>query len=200
MEKETKKKYVSNVPNIKLSELKKMFPYVTEKELKRMMQENEWIKLDKFLAEVRKVNDGYKLRAERPDVKELHLSITWKRSRTWGHNPHLYWEAYLADGTWTSGRCTCSGCGYDKESTVVAEACNEVLSGMLWRKRNKKGETPYGIYRGKDWYFPRFEGGVGMSCYYSIIAFLGGKLKRTATGDDYDKYVATFAKAKRKAA
>ena len=46
---ETKKVYVSNRPNISMKELKKMFPYMTEEELERDMQNNEWIKLEKFL-------------------------------------------------------------------------------------------------------------------------------------------------------
>lgn len=197
---EAKKKYVSNRPNITMKQLKAMFPYMTEKELESDMANNEWIKLEKFLAQEAKINESYRIRAELPDVVRLDISIEWKRSYMWGNNPHARWEAQFADGTYKYGSETCGGCGYDKESTVVAAIYNKVLSGMLWRKRNKKGDTPYGIYRGKDWYFPHFEGGVGMSSYYSITAFLGGKLERIASGKTYDTYVATFPQKKRKAA
>jgi hypothetical protein len=188
----TKKVYVSNRPAISMSELKKRFPYISQKELDWEVSHNEWIKLDKFLAHVAKINDGHRLLAERPDVKRLTINIEWKASRTWGHNPHAYCHCLFADGTDKSGHSTCGGCGYDKESTVVAEIFNQVLSGTLWRKRNSKKATPYGIYRGKDWYFPRFEGGVGINCYYSITSFLGGKMKRTATGKSFDSYEITF--------
>ena len=40
--------------------------------------------------------------------------------------------------------------------------------------------------------FPYFEGGVGMSCYSSIAAFLGGKMEHVADTKTYDKYVFTF--------
>lgn len=188
----TKRVYVSNRPAISMSELKKRFPYMSQKELDWEVSHNEWIKLDNFLAHVAKINEGYRIRAERPDVKRLTINVEWKASRTWGRNPHAYWYCLFADGTDKSGHSTCGGCGYDKESTVVAEIFNQVLSGTLWRKRNSKKATPYGIYRGKDWYFPRFEGGVGINCYYSITSFLGGKMKCTASGKSFDSYEITF--------
>ena len=187
-----KKKYVSNRPAISMKELKKMFPFMTEEELEHDMANNEWIKLEKFLQQERKINEDYKVRAERPDVVRLEISVEWHKSRTWGNCPTARFHCQFADGTYKSGSESCSGCGYDKESTVVATIYNQVLSGMLWRKRNSKKKTPYGINRGKGWYFPSFEGGVGMSCYFSITEFLGGKLERTASGSTYDNYVASF--------
>ena len=197
---ETKKVYVSNRPNISMKELKKMFPYMTEEELESDMQNNEWIKLEKFLEQERKTNEQYRVRAERPDVKELHIDIEWKKSYMWGSNPHAYYRCYFADGSYESGHFTCKGCGYDKASTVVADVFNACLSGMLWRKRNSKKKTPYGIRRGNGWYFPNFAGGVGVSCYYSITEFLGGKLANTASGSNYDTYLITFPQKKQKSA
>ena len=194
------KVYVSNRPNISMKELKKMFPYMTEEELEHDMQNNEWIKLEKFLEQERKTNEGYRIRAERPDVKELHIDIEWKKSYMWGSNPHAYYRCYFADGSYKEGHFTCKGCGYDKASTVVADVFNACLSGMLWRKRNSKKQTPYGIRRGQGWYFPNFAGGVGVSSYYSITEFLGGKLEKTASGNNYDIYLVTFPQKKRKAA
>ena len=189
---ETKKVYVSNRPNISMKELAKMFPYMSKDELERDMQNNEWIKLEKFLEQERKTNEGYRARAERPDVKRLVINIEWKKSYMWGHNPHAYYRAYFADGSYDSGHFTCSGCNYDKASTVVAQVFNAVCSGMLWRKRNSKKETPYGIRRGKGWYFPNFAGGIGVSCYPSITEFLGGKWEHTNWTDSIDSYEVTF--------
>lgn len=197
---ETKKKYVSNRPNISMKELKKMFPYMSEKELERDMQNNEWVKLEKFLAQERKTNEDYRIRAERPDVKRLVINIEWKKSYMWGHNPHAYYRCYFADGSYDSGHFTCKGYGYDKASTVVASVFNACLSGMLWRKRNSKKSTPYGLRRGKDWYFPNFAGGVGVSCYPSITEFLGGKWEHTNWTDSSDSYEITFPTKKSKAA
>lgn len=41
-------------------------------------------------------------------------------------------------------------------------------------------------------FYPHFNGGVGMSCYYRIAEFLGGKLEQIANAKMYDKYVFTF--------
>lgn len=197
---ETKKVYVSNRPNISMKELKKMFPYMSEDELERNMQENEWIKLEKFLEQVRKKNESYRMRAEQPDVVTLRISVQWHRSRTWGNCPKAYWNCDFADGTYKSGIETCSGCGYDKESTVIAEIFEKCCSGMLWRKRNTKKEAPYGC-RVKGTWFPHFSGGVGTSCYVRITEFLGGKWEHTGWTNSSDTYLITFpVKKQRKSA
>lgn len=189
---ETKKNYVSNRPSISMKDLKKMFPYMSEDELEYDMQNNEWIKLEKFLEQESKQNEAYRIRAERTDVKRLIICIDWKRSRTWGYNPHLRYKCIYKDGTYESGTATCTGCNYDKASTVVAEAFNACLSGMLWRKRNKKQEAPYGICRGKGCWFPSFSGGIGVSCYPAITEWLGGKWEHTDHDDCYDRYEINF--------
>lgn len=191
---ETKKQYVSNRPAISMKELKRMFQYMTEDELERCMQENVWIKLDAFLKEVGKKNEAYRVRAERADVKRISISVEWRN-----HNPHASWSCHFQDGSYDSGSETCHGYGYDKESTVVAEIFNKCCSGMLWRMRKTKKEEPYGC-RVKGTWFPHFSGGVGMSCYYRIAEFMGGKLECTASGKTYDHYTVTFPVKKQKVA
>ena len=186
------KVYVSNRPNISMKELKKMFPFMTEEELEHDMQYNKWIKLEKFLEQERKTNEGYRARAERPDVKRLRIHVQWKKSATWGRNPHAHYSCHFQDGTYASGDETCGGCGYDKESTVIATIFNQCCSGMLWRKTHKRGglkNKPYGIYEG---YFPHFDGGIGTNCYVSITQWLGGQWERVDSGKDYDSYEITF--------
>lgn len=184
-----KKVYVSNRPNISMKELTKMFPYMSKDELERDMQNNEWIKLEKFLEQERKKNEGYQARAEQPDVVRLVMNTEWRRSRTWGNCPHINWTCEFADGTYMSGNETCGGCGYDKESTCMAEIFKQCLSGMLWRKRKTKKEKPYGIRMG---WFPSFSTGVGVSCYYRIAEWLGGKMEHTGWTDRSDSYIVTF--------
>ncbi len=91
----TKKQYVSNRPNISMKDRKKMFQYMTEEELERDMQNNEWIKLEKFLEQERKKNEGYRQKAEMPDVKRLRIHVRWKRSRTWGNCPHAHFSCHF---------------------------------------------------------------------------------------------------------
>lgn len=195
---ETKKKvYVSNRPNISMKELTKMFPYMSKNELERDMQNNEWIKLEKFLEQERKKNEGYQARAERPDVVRLRIHVQWKKSATWGRNPHAHYSCHFQDGTYQSGDETCGGCGYDKESTVIAHIFDSCVSGMLWRKTRKKSslkDKPYGVNMG---WFPNFEGGVGTNCYVRITEWLGGQWERVDYGKDYDSYEITFPAKKK---
>ena len=194
---ELKRQYVSNRPNISMKELTKMFPYMSKEELERDMQENEWIKLDKFLEQERKKNEDYQEKAERPDVLRLRIHVQWKKSATWGRNPHAHYSCHFQDGTYTSGEETCSGCGYDKESTVIASIFDHCVSGMLWRKTRKKSSLknkPYGIYMG---WFPYFDGGIGTNSYITITKWLGGKWERVDYGKDYDSYEITFPAKKK---
>jgi hypothetical protein len=131
-------------------------------------------------------------------VKSITISIEWKKSRTWGANPHAEAAVYFHDGT-TERRdgYTCSGCGYDKESTVIAEIFNEFMKYKLWNLSAEaikggqgsmdSGPAPYGINN----YSPSsrsFGGGIGTSCYYRIAEYLGGKFENVASGKTFDVY------------
>jgi hypothetical protein len=70
-----------------------------------------------------------KIEAERNQkpVKEIEISIEWKKSRMWGNNPHLTAWVRFEDETSEKFCCTASGCGYDKESQVISDVYNEFL-------------------------------------------------------------------------
>ena len=130
-----------------------------------------------------------------PRVDHIEINIEWKRSRTWGMNPHLTaWAHYStpdADGNTYSGRftSTASGCGYDKLSTVVADCFNHFLKYALYMKTEKALEKkPYGIRYWKESNNRHFEGGVGIDCYRDIAAFIGGEFIRVARGDSFEAY------------
>jgi hypothetical protein len=134
-----------------------------------------------------------KIEAERNQkpVKSIEMNIEWKRSRVWGMNPKL--EAYVRyqDGTGETAIATASGCGYDKESTVVAEIFNRFLKYKLYQPlmatdRDRSNGHPYGIQLSDQYKY--FEGGVGMSCYPSIAEAIGGKLEDVAHGKTFDVY------------
>lgn len=170
--------------------LSKEYPYLTEEEVKYYRGS---LKTERGINNrLKKVNDEHKRKAEMPDIKRLEIEIEWKKNQTWGMNPtaSARWEA--VDGTWIyeENMSSASGCGYDKESAVVAGCCNKILCGMLWRKRCDADKAPYGVaFRSC---FPYFEGGIGMSCYRAIAEFLGGELEHVASGKTYDKYVFVF--------
>lgn len=156
------------------------------------------------------------IRNQKP-VKELTITIEWSRSRMWGNNPKASAEGVYHDGTYfhSDKPATASGCGYDKESTVIATIFNQYLAYKLYamsvRKltaKDKQGRElrAYGvsyykghtcpnglIYRGSR----RFEGGVGTSCYtdYStsygrkgVAQYIGGSFVKIASGKTFDVY------------
>ncbi len=135
-------------------------------------------------------------RTQKP-VASLTLSIEWKKSRIWGNNPHLTAEVSFHDGTFRRvDGFTCSGCGYDKESTVIASAFNSFLRYKLWamtleqvQRTGSDHACPYGISCYKHSPGHRsYEGGVGTSCYYAIGKYIGGKFEHIASGKTFDVY------------
>jgi hypothetical protein len=126
-------------------------------------------------------------------VDSIIISIEWKRSRTWGSNPHAVADVRFKDGqaqmyVRVEG-FTCSGCGYDKESTVIAGVFNAFLKYKLHEKGDLTGH-PYGIgnYHNENRKYKHvyYEGGVGTSCYPRIAEYIGGKFEKVASGNSFD--------------
>lgn len=111
------------------------------------------------------------------NIESITINVDWVRNTTWGYNPHA--TIYTNNGDITEGRA--SGCGYDKESTAIAEALNknnDILK-LLYTAKNKKMTAKktnnhdllgYGSGYGV---LPYFEGGVGVSSLLSIFRKLG---------------------------
>jgi hypothetical protein len=120
----------------------------------------------------------------------INVSIEWVRSSTWGYNPHA--EVNTEKSTFCG---SASGCGYDKESSAIASAFNldnSVLKVLfeLQEEAIKNGKTPhsktactgfdnrYSIGYGAGYnILPYFEGGVGVSCFISILEKAGYKTR-----------------------
>lgn len=137
------------------------------------------------------------------ELLEARIEIEWKRSQTWGANPKaVCWASFRdKDGNRDSIRVesgTVSGCGYDKQSTAVAECLNqikEVLKPLYLIKNDNPTNTNnnhellgYGAGYG---ILPNIEGGVGVSCYPSIFDKIGFEFKTVASGKSYDVYTIT---------
>lgn len=81
---------------------------------------------------------------QRP-IKYLTITIEWKRSYTWGMNPNASVEVEYKKADFTKGEdkfehvggFKASGCGYDKESTVIAEIFNKYLKYKLYEPKRK---------------------------------------------------------------
>ena len=136
------------------------------------------------------MNEILRIEAERKQkpVKSINLNIEWSKSRTWGANPHLQAEVWFQDGTFErSPDFTCSGCGYDKISTVIAEAFNRYLLYKLWAMTEEQlKKKPYGIYVAED--YRNYSGGIGVSCYSDISEFIGGQWESLASGKTFDAF------------
>lgn len=144
------------------------------------------------------------------EVASLTITIEWKKSAMWGWNPNASVEVEYKHADFTKGEAKfersdgykCSGCGYDKESTVIADIFNRYLRYKLYQKRELKsrinGEDvghPYGVYyyngdigeKYESGYIgkPSYNGGVGTSCYYDIAKFIGGRFEKIAEGKTF---------------
>lgn len=129
------------------------------------------------------------------DFDKIVINVEYKRSRMWGYNPNAEARVSFADGMceyFNSG--SIGGCGYDKQSTAVANCLNQVngLLKALYIKRDKQMKkelretfgygSGYGI-------LPRIEGGVGVSCYNRIMENIGYTFQTLSSGKSFDVFV-----------
>lgn len=109
-----------------------------------------------------------------PDVRDIEISITYKKNRTWGWNPHA--ELFV-NGT-LAAKDYASGCGYDKTSAAMAYALNksDSVMKMLYQVKDaspgKSNEDLFGYGTG-CWLFPYFDAGCGVSTIERIFERLG---------------------------
>lgn len=175
-----------------LNSLKNDYPYLTAKRIETIVKHSKKATMRGIRGELKRANDEIEAMEKELPVKRIEIDIEWKRNQTWGYNPHATAWAQYSDGHWAQATASCSGCGYDKKSTVVADVMNQLCRGMLWRNRRKAKKAPHpAIYyneNGRPW----FEGGCGMSTYREVAAFLGGKMEQVADTNTYDKFVFTF--------
>jgi hypothetical protein len=95
----------------------------------------------------------------------------------WGYNPSV--EVRTNAGRTTG---SASGCGYDKESAAIADAFNKnpaIMKILFTLAENALQENSAAAWSKDIGYgsgygaMPYFEGGVGSSCYWSILEKAG---------------------------
>ena len=175
-------------------ELKKQFPWLTKGELDYEIKSNKYKTEQGFIKHLASENEKNARIFGKGDVSSIEIDITWRKS-TYGWCPRAKWRAWFKDGSYESGETFAGGYGYDKHSQAVANVFNVVCKGMAWRKRNSRKKAPYGIQHvgagaDKNWN-PYFEGGIGIGCYRSIAAYLGGKME-SKSGETWDYHEFTF--------
>lgn len=137
--------------------------------------------------------------AAAPDISFIRVSVEWSRS-SYGSNPRC--EVWTGSGEYY-GRA--GGWGYDKESAAVATAfnsSNEILKVLYTLKETalaaggddfSKSACTHVDNRNIIGYgsgysvIPYFEGGVGVSCFWSILKKAGFEV-RGEHGKKYDVY------------
>lgn len=116
----------------------------------------------------------------------VSVVVEWHKSQTWGMNPRA---RVSAERVATYG--SASGCGYDKESAAIASAFNanpEILR-IIYDHAEAGGVFPYGVSTFAG--LPSFEGGCGVSCFYSIFEACGYTFRQVASGKMFDVYEIT---------
>lgn len=125
--------------------------------------------------------------AAAPDITNINIYVDWKKSSVWGYNPH----AEVLDNTGRATYGTASGCGYDKLSSAIASAfnannsilkilCNIKEAALISGKSDRSSDACTGRdnrevcgYGAGYSPIPYFEGGVGASCFWSILSRAG---------------------------
>lgn len=139
-----------------------------------------------FTKELQKELTEYETVLNAPNVKEITINIEWAKSRTWGANPTATARIWLDNGMFEEFTYKCSGCGYDKESTVIAGALNQsksIIKLLLQLSENNL----YGYFK-RDGFLPNLSGGVGTSCYPSIFSLGGYDMKHISSGKMFDSW------------
>lgn len=117
-------------------------------------------------------------------VVEIHVSVDWKKSRTWGHNPTAEVWLLYEGGEKGGGNAyayaksaSIGGAGYDKRSTAVSEALAKLdndAKAALDRLVFEGGEKVWKEYVFDKRPVPHFSfGGKGISTFTGLFPYIG---------------------------
>ena len=152
-----------------------------------------------FNKHITKVENAEKMINSDLKINTILINIEWKKSRTWGKNPHATVKVFYNNKQKEIFTGSASGCGYDKRSAATAEAFNkcELLKALLYKAENerlkKQSKTPRRDYIGYGSGYgslPYFEGGVGFRSHEDILNNLKFKTSLfDETSSNYDLYI-----------
>lgn len=134
------------------------------------------------------------------EIKNVSISIDWKRSTTWGYNP----TATVTINGIQQFTASASGCGYDKRTAAVGSALNQsiIILKMLYTAKEKAlKKAPAKIRNNPDasnadlihygagyGVLPYFEGGVGMTSFRGVFEACGLRCTHTHETKTTDYY------------
>lgn len=132
------------------------------------------------------------------ELLSANITVEWVKSRTWGANPTatVRYSYKTPEGLINYGNVesrSVGGCGFDKLSTAIAEALNqinEVLKPMYTAKNRKPNLSSHELLGYGSGYgiLPSLQGGVGVSCYPQIFEKLGFKFRSVSSGKTFDVF------------
>lgn len=122
-----------------------------------------------------------------PDLESAEITVEWTRSATWGSNPKA---TVVVNNMYRLESSSVGGCGYDKETTAIAQAMNQ--SSTILKMACMEIENNAKLYAVNNFFeylsLPSFEGGVGVSSYRSAFESMGYKWKNISSGKHFDVY------------
>lgn len=120
---------------------------------------------------------------EANDVHIFNISVEWKKSKTWGANPHA---TITGDQVRTFGRA--SGCGYDKLSAAIAQAMNEnpEIMRVLCLYAETGAAFPYSVHTFAG--VPFVDGTCGVEFFPDVFDACGYSFRCVGSGDMFDCY------------
>ena len=152
--------------------------FKTLKELLKKQIEKEKRKLEKGKQQAAEEYENIK---KLIDIKHAIFEIVWSTRRL---DLGSYQAKVIASVSYKNGdfkqyetRYT-GGCGYDKQSTALAEACSELLKIVLlkhYNKIQKDEEKHYHFYAAEYGYYQH---GVGLSSYFTFFKNCGYKVQQ----------------------
>lgn len=181
---------------------------VTENQKKQALKKLIDLKYESITTEkIEKIEKAEELLNSGAKIENIEIVIEWKKSNTWGYNPHAKIDFYIFNGSYhdyISFNGSASGCGYDKRSASTAEAFNkcDILKALLYKKENERlkkapeeARRDYIGYGAGYGALPYFEGGVGFDSHRNILKNLG--FKNTCYNDrnkNFDYYTFDISK------
>ena len=132
-------------------------------------------------------------------INKIVIAIEWKKSATWGNNPHAEVKIFYNNNQIETFTGSASGCGYDKRSGATAQALNkcELLKALLYKAENKRLKHHSEVTR-RDFIgygsgyssIPVFESGVGFRSHETILNNLNFKTSLyDETSQTFDYYI-----------
>lgn len=158
-----------------------------EKKLTKFLEKKRDEEINEMIEKIENVEkaDDFK--------NDFVITIEWKKSQMWGYNPHVYTNTGFEYHT-------ISGCGYDKQSTVTAEALNSNLCilKLMYEKKEEYLNKPNNTNISNEEIFgygcgygilPDFHGGVGVSCHERILNTIGLNMNHISNTDSTDVFI-----------